>query len=89
MDSLYIRKQKKVGEVSVFTDFILNLLFIVFALICIVPIIFVIIISLTNEKELLMTGYTFFPKELSFKAYSYVIAAGDVIWRAYGISIFC
>ncbi len=88
MDSLYIRKHKKVGEISVFTDFLLNLLFIVFALICIVPIVFVIIISLTNEKELLMTGYTFFPKELSLKAYSYVIAAGDVIWKAYGISIF-
>lgn len=81
-------KDMKVGQISSFSDFILNLLFIIITLVCILPLFFVIIISFTNEKEILMAGYSFFPKELSFKAYSYIIAAGDVIWRAYGISIF-
>ncbi|MDF2988326.1 MAG: binding-protein-dependent transport system inner rane component [Eubacterium sp.] len=81
-------KDRKVGEISGFSDFLLNILFIVFALVCILPIVFVIIISLTDEKELLISGYTFLPKEISFKAYEFVAAAGDVIWRAYGVSIF-
>lgn len=88
MDLVNVNKDRKVGEISGFSDFLLNVLFIVFALICILPLIFVIIISLTDEKELLISGYTFLPKEISLNAYSYVAAAGDVIWRAYGVSIF-
>lgn len=88
MDLIKISKERKIGEISTFSDFLLNILFIIMALICILPIIFVIIISLTNEKELLLSGYTFFPKEISINAYSYVAAARDVIWRAYGVSIF-
>ncbi len=82
------KNDAKVGQISHFSDFLLNILFIIISLLCIVPLVFVIIISITNEKELLISGYTFFPKELSLKAYSYIIDAGDVIWRAYGISIF-
>jgi putative aldouronate transport system permease protein len=88
MDLMKMKKDGEVGQISTFTDFIFNIVFVIITLICILPLLFVIIISFTNEKELLMSGYTFFPKEISFKAYSYIVAAGDVIWRAYGVSIF-
>lgn len=88
MDLVKMGKERKIGEISAFSNFLLNILFIIFTLVCILPIVFVIIISFTNEQELLVSGYTFFPKEISFDAYTYVVAAGDVIWRAYGVSIF-
>ncbi|HZK26495.1 MAG TPA: carbohydrate ABC transporter permease [Thermoclostridium sp.] len=79
---------KSIGnQVSTTSNFFINLLFVANCVLCIAPILLIIIISFTNEKELLVDGYTFFPKTLSLKAYDYVITAGDTIWRAYGVSI--
>lgn len=79
---------KNIGnQVSTTSNFFINLLFVVNCILCIAPILLIIIISFTDEKELLIDGYSFFPKTLSFKAYDYVITAGDTIWRAYGVSI--
>lgn len=85
MDS--IKKADKVNQISVFSNFLLNIIFVIVALLCILPLIFVIIISLTDEKEILLNGYSFFPGKFSTEAYSYIVAAGDAIWRAYGVSI--
>jgi putative aldouronate transport system permease protein len=58
------------------------------ATVCLAPVLLVIAISLSDEMTILLNGYSFIPKIFSLKAYSYVISAGDMIWRAYGISIF-
>lgn len=76
------------NRISPVSNILLNILFALCAIICIAPILLIIMISLTEEKEILVNGYTFFPQKLSLKAYDYVITAGDVIWRAYGVSIF-
>lgn len=47
-------------------------LFITLALICLLPVIFVIIISFTSEAAIGKYGYSFFPKEWSLSAYQYV-----------------
>lgn len=88
MELVKRNKEGKIGQISTSSDFILNLIFILITLICILPLILVIIISFTDEEQLLLSGYTFFPKVFSLKAYSYIVAAGDVMWRAYGISVF-
>jgi putative aldouronate transport system permease protein len=69
------------------SNLLLNLMFLACVVACIAPLLLVVIISLSDEKSLLMNGYSFFPKTLSTKAYDYIVAAGDAIWRAYGISI--
>jgi len=55
---------------------------------CIAPVVLVISISLTEEKQLLTYGYNIIPKVFSLRAYEYIMAAKETIWRAYGISIF-
>jgi len=83
------RMKKNIGNrISPGSNILLNIMFALCAIICIAPILLIIMISLTDEKEILTKGYTFFPQKLSLKAYDYVITAGDVIWRAYGVSIF-
>ncbi len=67
---------------------ILNFVFLCGAAICLLPLILVIILSLTAEDSLLKNGYSFFPAGWSLEAYRYVAAVGDVIYRAYGTSIF-
>ncbi|MDA9471338.1 carbohydrate ABC transporter permease [Enterococcus sp. 5H] len=49
-----------------------NLLIAVFALSCILPFLFVVAISLTNETALATYGYSFWPKEFSFFGYTYL-----------------
>ncbi len=59
----------------------------VFSLVALLPIILIVIASLTDEKTLLANGYTFFPKKFSLDAYVYMAKQGSMILRAYGISL--
>ena len=54
-----------------------------FALACIVPFIFVIIISFTSEDSIRQIGYSFMPLGWSTQAYRYVFQLGDALWRSY------
>lgn len=78
---------KRVGnQISPAANLLINLFFIICSIVCIAPLLLIIVISFTDEKELLVNGYSFFPEKYSLKAYDYVITAGDTIWRAYGVS---
>lgn len=63
-----------------------NIIMILLTLICIIPFILLIVSSITSEKALLNGGYTFFPKELSFDAYKFLLIDSTDIVRGYGIS---
>ncbi len=69
------------------TNVVLNVLLAVMSLISILPFIFVVIISLTDEQTLAMNGYQFVPEKLSLYAYHYIISAGENILRSYGVTI--
>ena len=56
---------------------------ILFCAICVVPFIFVVIISFTSEKSIAQIGYSFLPKELSLAAYEYAFNMGAALWRSY------
>ncbi len=60
---------------------------IVLSVICVVPFLLMISASVTSETSLLVQGYSFWPKEISFGAYEYLFADGVTILRAYGITI--
>lgn len=80
--------KNRLTRISGISNLLLNTIFMAGVVICIAPLLLVIIISFTEEKSLLLKGYSFFPDQFSIKAYDYVISASDVIYRAYGISIF-
>lgn len=65
----------------------LNILFAVLAALCIIPFIFVTIISFTDKNYLQANGYTFFPRELSVEAYQYIFSSGSTILKSYGVTI--
>lgn len=69
------------------TNIILNILFALLAAACIIPFIFVVIISFTSEQSLQMNGYSFFPEEWSIDAYKHILSSGSQILKAYGVSI--
>ena len=60
---------------------------VIMALMCILPLILVISISLTSEAGIVNHGYTFFPSEFSLDAYKYIWNVKDSIISAYKITI--
>ena len=75
------------NRVSKPTNFILNIIFGLIAAMCIIPFLFVTIISLTSEEYIRTNGYSFFPKEWSLDAYEFIFSSGSTILRSYGITI--
>lgn len=57
-----------------------------FALLCIFPFAFVIILSLSSEHSLAMNGYSLFPESWSFESYRYLWEMRETIFRAYGVT---
>jgi len=58
-----------------------------FTLFCIFPFLLMVVGSFTKESELIVHGYTLFPKELSLAAYEALLQS-DALYQGYGITIF-
>lgn len=81
-------EQCKYNKVKKTTSVFFNIILAALSLFCILPFIFVIIISFTDEQSLAMNGYQFIPEKLSLYAYQYIVQAGDNIIKSYGVTIF-
>lgn len=77
----------KYNQIKTPTNILFNIILAVLSLGCVIPFLFVIIISLTDEKSLAMNGYRFIPEKFSLYAYQYILNAGENIIRSYGITI--
>ena len=75
------------NRVSPGTNVLYSALFIFLALLCVLPVVFVIIISFTSEASIGQNGYSFFPKELSLSAYQYVWNMRALVGRSFANSI--
>ncbi|MHA0856750.1 carbohydrate ABC transporter permease [Paenibacillus sp. CMAA1364] len=57
------------------------------ALACIMPFVFTIIISLTDEKTLTLNGYSFWPEKWSLSAYTYLLEDSSQMLNSFFVSI--
>ncbi len=88
MSEIKIRKRNRLQSVSLPAEIIINLLVGGFALLCILPFIFVIIISFSSEESIRLIGYSFRPLEWSTAAYKFVFDMGSQLWISYFNSFF-
>ena len=58
-----------------------------FSLFCALPMLLVIMVSVTDETMIKKYGYSFFPREFSLDAYKLIFDGNDLIQRSYMISI--
>lgn len=82
-----IKKQRDFHQVSRGWNFILHLIAGIFSFMCVFPFLFVVIISLTDEKTLATGGYRLIPAKWSLEAYRFVFETGDTLLRSYGVTI--
>lgn len=66
----------------------IHLFILLFALACILPLLLVLITSLSAERSISMKGYSFFPTEWSLQAYRSIFSGRSAVPRSYGISMF-
>ena len=82
-----IKKGKGLNQIKFGTNIVFNVIFIILSLMCIVPVIFVFIISISSEDSLAKIGYSFIPMELSDAAYLYLWKEKVMILKALWVSV--
>ena len=87
-----MKKKKKIDSVTVHsfsrgTDLFFNIIVGIFAFSCLLPLFFVIVISLTDENALATYGYRLWPKVWSFAGYKYLATMGGELLRSLWISV--
>lgn len=83
-----ISSLNRLNSVSRSAEIIINIFLALFCLLCIIPFIFVIIISFTSEESIRNIGFSFTPQSWSLQAYKYVADIGQQLWRSYFNSFF-
>lgn len=77
----------KLNRIQKQTDILFNIVFAILALICIVPVIFIFIISISSEESIRQIGYRFIPQAFSADSYLFLYREADMIIRALGVSV--
>lgn len=79
---------ERFNRVKPVTNVFFTALFILLAFICVVPAIFVLILSLSSEASIQAIGYSFIPQEWSLETYSYLLKNINMISRSLFNSVF-
>ena len=69
-------------------EIIIGILILLFSLVCLLPLVLTLMVSLTDESAIMRYGYSFFPKKFSLYAYQLMFQRGSSVLRGTGISIF-
>lgn len=64
-----------------------HIVLMLFAIICVVPILMIIIVSITSEQSITQYGFQFIPKELSISAYKFLVRNPTQVLNAYKVTI--
>lgn len=73
----------RLNQISRGTELLFHAFLGLFSLCCILPFVFVVIISFSSEASIKTIGYSFFPAEWSLEAYRQVLRLGDQLWLSY------
>lgn len=77
----------KYNRISPITNIIYTVVFILLALMCVIPLVFTIIISFTDKGSIARNGYSFWPDAWSVQAYTSLFENYYTILRALGITL--
>lgn len=87
-DSTMKRAKKDLSQISARANIILNIIFLLYSIACILPLLLILGVSFSSEKSLVDYGYRLIPVHWSLEAYKYVFKSTTSILRAYGITIY-
>lgn len=75
--------KRPINAVSRPAEAVMHLIMILFCAACIIPFIFVVIISFSSQESIRQLGFTFTPSSWALDAYTYVAKLGRQLWVSY------
>lgn len=78
----------KATAISPWAGAVIHIIFIALCLTCIVPLVLIVAVSVTDEQAVAVHGYRFIPEKLSLEAYRYLWQEGRTITQAYAVTVF-
>lgn len=81
------QENHRLNSVSAGTEAVMNVVLALFSLCCIIPFIFVVIISFSSEESIRTIGYSFWPMAWSTDTYAYAFEKLPQIWRSFFNSV--
>ena len=81
------QKNHRLNSVSAGTEAVMNVVLALFSLCCIIPFIFVVIISFSSEESIRTIGYSFWPLAWITDTYAYAFEKLPQIWRSFFNSV--
>ncbi len=82
-----MKHKLRTNELSPVAKLLGHIVLIGFTLLCLVPMVLVLIVSLTDENTLSLNGYSFLPVHWSLEAYKYAFSGGGSVIQAYLVTI--
>ncbi|MBO9604874.1 MAG: carbohydrate ABC transporter permease [Paenibacillaceae bacterium] len=83
-----MRAGRGVNAVKPATNVAINTFFWLYTASCVLPLLLVVTVSLTDEKTVLVKGYDFFPAKWSGYAYEFLFADWTQMLHSFGVSVF-
>lgn len=75
------------NQISKGSNLFLNIIFIFYSIICVIPFIIVVSVSFSSESRILMEGFGILPRGFTTSAYEYVFKGGKKLLDAYILTI--
>ena len=82
-----MKKTRRINAIQPVTNLFFNILFVILSFVCIFPVFFVFMISISSETSIRRNGYSIFPSELSDAAYRFLWNERAMIFNALFISV--
>lgn len=79
---------RPVNSMSPVADWTIKIIFAFYSLMCIFPLLLLVMVSLSNEQDVVREGYKFIPMNFDLSAYEFVFQDWKNIAKAYGVSLF-
>ncbi len=80
-------KQGEFNKIKKGTNCVFHILFLLVAVLCLTPLVFVLIISFSEEHSVMVNGYSFHPEAWSTAAYQFVFQSGGQVMNALRVSV--
>ncbi len=82
------RQSYDVHQISRTSNAFINVFFWFYSALCVIPLLLIIGVSFSDEKQVLVNGYKFWPEKFSLGAYNFLLNDWKPVVQSYGISIF-
>lgn len=80
--------ENRFNQIKSGTNIFFHIIFLLVAVCCLTPLVFVVIISLSEERSVMLRGYSFVPDEWSAEAYRFVFQSSGQVMDSLRISAF-